>query len=389
MLSTKTRKKGTIPEARVYLSGVARVDRKTKALVKRLRPNEIAVIFHQDLDEVSAEALVQARVQCVINGADSITGRYPNRGPQLLAENGVHLVDCAGEAILEAIRDGEVIEVRDGEVYCRGRLAGCGRVLDRVEIEQRLIRARENLRHELDKFVENTLEYAKKEKDLILGELKLPELPLNLKGRHVLLVVRGADYREDLNAIRPYIEEVRPVLIGVDGGADALREFGWTPDLIVGDMDSVSDETLRCGATLVVHAYPDGRAPGLARLEKLGLTGLVLPAPGTSEDVALLLAYEKGAALIVAVGTHSNMIDFLEKGRAGMASTFLVRLKVGSILVDAKGVNRLYRGRFRASYFLQIILAAFIPVLLIATLSTPIRQLVQLFLMRLKVTLGW
>ncbi|MDI3281148.1 MAG: putative cytokinetic ring protein SteA [Bacillota bacterium] len=379
----------TVPEAKVCLSGVARVDRKTKALVKRLRPNEIAVIFHQDLDEVSAEALLQARVQCVVNGADSMTGRYPNRGPQLLVENGVHLVDCAGEAILEAIRDGEVVEVRDGEVYCRGRLVGCGRVLDRAEIERRLVRGRENLRHELDKFVENTLEYAKKEKDLILGELKLPELPLSLKGRHVLLVVRGADYREDLNAIRPYVEEVRPVLIGVDGGADALREFGWTPDLIVGDMDSVSDETLRCGATLVVHAYPDGRAPGLARLEKLGLSGLILPAPGTSEDVALLLAYEKGAALIVAVGTHSNMIDFLEKGRAGMASTFLVRLKVGSILVDAKGVNRLYRGRLRASYFLQIVLAAFIPVLLIAVLSTPIRQLVQLFLMRLKITLGW
>jgi uncharacterized membrane-anchored protein len=175
----------------------------------------------------------------------------------------------------------------------------------------------------------------------------------------------------------------------VDGGADALLENGFRPDLILGDMDSVSDEALLCGAELVVHAYPDGRAPGLARVEKLGMTATTMPVPGTSEDAAMLLAHGQGAELIVAVGTHSNMIDFLEKGRAGMASTFLVRLKVGSILVDAKGVNKLYRGRVRARYLVQIAVAALIPVAIVIGLSEPIRQLGRVSFLHLRTIFGF
>ncbi|HHV82143.1 MAG TPA: hypothetical protein GXX43_00515, partial [Tepidanaerobacter syntrophicus] len=197
------------------------------------------------------------------------------------------------------------------------------------------------------------------------------------------------NYKEDLAAIKTYIDEVRPVLIGVDGGADALLEYGYTPDIIIGDMDSVSDNTLRIckEKDIVVHAYPDGRSPGLERIKKLGLDAKIFTSPGTSEDIAMLLAYEKGADLIVAVGTHSSMIDFLEKGRKGMGSTFLVRLKVGSILVDAKGVSKLYNQRLRPSYMLGIFAAALVPILVIFNISPPIKHALKLLELRLKMLL--
>ncbi|MGH3657778.1 MAG: putative cytokinetic ring protein SteA, partial [Micromonosporaceae bacterium] len=179
-----------------------------------------------------------------------------------------------------------------------------------------------------------------------------------MAGRHVLIVVRGYDYKADLDVLRPYIREFKPVLIGVDGGADALVEAGYTPDMIIGDMDSVSDDVLRCGAEIVVHAYADGRAPGLARVEALGLSAVTFPAAATSEDIAMLLADEKAASLIVAVGTHATLVEFLDKGRGGMASTFLTRLRVGGKLVDAKGVSRLYRQNLSTSSLVLLVLAA-------------------------------
>jgi uncharacterized membrane-anchored protein len=357
------------------VAGVARVDRRTKRLAKRIRPGEVAVIDHQDLDEVSAESLVRARARAVINASPSISGRYPNLGPAVLVEAGALLFDSLTPGLLERVAEGDELEIVGSALYRRGEAVARLERLSPPRVKERMAVARARLSEELDRFVENTLEYAKREKGLILGELALPEIATPLKGRHVLVVVRGSDYKEDLAAIRGYIEEMRPVLIGVDGGADALREEGYRPDLIVGDMDSVSDEALLSGAEVVVHAYPDGRAPGLVRAEKLGVAARTFPVPGTSEDAALLLTHGKGAALIVAVGTHSNMIDFLEKGRSGMASTFLVRLKVGSILVDAKGVNKLYRGRIRLRYLLQIGLAALIPVVVVIWLSEPIQRL--------------
>lgn len=370
------------------ITGTARVDKRTKNLVKRLKPHEIAVIDHQDLDSVSAEALIGARVKAVINAAPSISGKYPNQGPLLLCEAGIPILDGVGAGIMERIREGDSIELFGNEVRKDGGVLATGEVLTTDLVRRKLVLARANLSHELDMFVENTLENAKREKDLLLGNLAIPPIKHELKGKHVLVVVRGADYKEDLSAIQSYIEEVRPVLIGVDGGADALREFGLSPDIIIGDMDSITDETLRCGAEIIVHAYPDGRAPGLRRVERLGLAAGVFPAPGTSEDIAFLLAYEKGAELLVAVGAHSNMIDFLEKGRRGMASTFLVRLKVGGILVDAKGVNKLYQGQPKARYVIQIMLAGLIPIVLFITLSEPMRQWSRLLLIRLKLLFG-
>lgn len=356
------------------LRGVVRLDRRTKNLTKRLGPGEIAVIDHLDLDRVSAEALVAREAAAVVNVRPSISGRYPNLGPQILLDAGIPLVDAVGDGLFDAVREGETLRIDDGVVY-RDTDAGTteiasGTLQTARSVGEELAAARAGMSSQIEAFAANTMEYLRKERDLLLDGVGVPDVGTVLDGRHVLVVVRGYDYREDLAMLRPYIREYRPVLIGVDGGADALLDEGLKPDMIVGDMDSVSDDALRSGAELVVHAYPDGTAPGLERLDKLGLPGVVFPATGTSEDIAMLLADDKGASLIVAVGTHDTLVEFLDKGRAGMASTFLTRLRIGRKLVDAKGVSRLYRRRIPA-WTLGLLLVAGVLAVLAALTSTP------------------
>ena len=340
--------------------GTVRLDRRTKNLTKRLTPGDIAVIEHRDLDRVSAEALVAARVAMVINTVESISGRYPNLGPEILINAGIPLVDAAGTDVFGLLEEGQRIRVHDGCLYRGETLVATGVVHDEVTVAAAMDEAKVGLSAQLEAFAANTMEYLRRERDLLLDGVGVPDLSTTLEGKHVLIVVRGYHYLEDLAALRPYIREYRPVLVGVDGGADALIEAGYTPHVIVGDMDSVSDDALRCGAELVVHAYRDGRAPGLDRLHRLGLEAIVFPASGTSEDIAMLLADEGGATLIVAVGTHATLMEFLDKGRSGMASTFLTRLRVGSKLVDAKGVSRLYRSRISMASLLWLVLATLV-----------------------------
>lgn len=364
-----------------------KIDRKTKRLAKRLTGGEIAVINHIDIDEVAANSLIEGKVKLVINASKSISGRYPNKGPGILTENNVLIVDNVGEDIFHELKEGQIIEIIDGKIYRDGILLGQGEVLDRDEVDVRLKKAYENIAVELDRFIDNTIEYAKKEKGFILGDVEIPHVKTKYKNRHVLIVVRGQDYKQDLNTILSYIEEMKPILVGVDGGADALLEFGYTPDVIVGDMDSVSDEALKKANEIVVHAYTDGRAPGLKRVQDLGLDAIVFPAPGTSEDIAMLIAYEYKAELIVALGTHSNMIDFLEKGRKGMASTFLVRLKIGSKLIDAKGVNLLYRSKLKMKYIWALIITALFPILILVSFLPSVQQFMHLMELRLRLLL--
>lgn len=366
------------------LKGMARRGAKTKDLVKKLLPGEIAVIAHPDLDELAARSLAEIKLKAVINAFSSITGRYPHHGPLYLLNAGIPLIDQAGEEFFASVSDGMKLEINGGDIYSNGIMIGRGILLDEGIIQEKNQQAKQIYSQQLEKFIQNTIEYAGRELDIVGKDLPLPELKPVFKGKHTLIVVRGRDYREDLKAIRSYIQEMRPVLVGVDGGADALRAFGYQPDLIVGDMDSISDATLKCGAQLVVHAYADGRAPGLDRLRSLGLEAAVLPAAGTSEDVAMLIAYQMGSELIVAVGSHSNVIDFLEKGRPGMASTFLVRLKVGSILVDAKGVSKLYRQKLKFRYIAQVVGAAMIPFLIVSTVSPRAYQLLRLIFMKIR-----
>jgi uncharacterized membrane-anchored protein len=339
-------------------SGAVRLDRRTKRLVGRLRPGEIAVIDHVDLDRLAADALVAAGVAAVLNAKPSVSGRYPNLGPELLIQAGIPLVDDLGEELFDVLRDGDVVLVDEGIVYRDGEPVADGRRQDTESVSVAMADAREGLSVQLEAFAANTMEYLKQERDLLLDGVGVPDIATRIAGRHCLIVVRGYEYRADLDVLRPYIREFKPVLIGVDGGADALVEAGYTPDIIVGDMDSVSDDVLRCGAEVIVHAYPDGRAPGLARVHELGVEATTFPAAATSEDIAMLLADEKGASLIVAVGTHATLVEFLDKGRGGMASTFLTRLKVGGKLVDAKGVSRLYRQSMSVSSLLLLVLSA-------------------------------
>jgi uncharacterized membrane-anchored protein len=329
------------------LSGPARVDRRTKDLTKRLRPGDIAVIDHQDLDRVSAEALVACRPAAVVNAATSISGRYPNLGPEILVAAGLPLLDSAGPDVM-AIKDGTELVLDEGSVRTEEATLATATLLDNEAVQDAMTQARLGLSDQLEAFAANTMDYLRKERELLFDGVGVPDITTDLDDRHVLIVVRGYHYKEDLQTLRHYIREYKPILIGVDGGADALIEARHKPDLIVGDMDSVSDDALRCGAEIVVHAYRDGRAPGLERVRSLGVEPVVFPATGTSEDVAMLLADDKGAQLIVAVGTHVTLVEFLDKGRSGMASTFLTRLRVGGKLVDAKGVSRLYRARISA-----------------------------------------
>ena len=353
------------------VSGVARLDRRTKNLTKRLRPGNIAIIDHVDIDRVSAEALVACEVSAVINVSTSVSGRYPNLGPEIIAKAGIPLIDNVGPDILKTIDEGERIRLDDdGTIYRGPTVLAKGVVLDIDRIVELMAEARSGLSVQLEAFTANTMEYLRRERALLLDGVGVPEIQTVMEGRHALIVVRGYDYREDLAALGPYIREYRPILIGVDGGADALVEAGYTPDMIIGDMDSVSDTTLQCGAELVVHAYRDGRAPGLDRLESLSVEGVVFPATGTSEDIAMLLADSKGASLIVAVGSHATLVEFLDKGRSGMASTFLTRLRVGPKLVDAKGVGRLYRHRVRTWHLLLFLVSGLLA-LMVAIGASP------------------
>ena len=329
------------------VKGTARVDRRTKNLTKRLRPGDIAVIDHDDLDAVAARGLADARVAAVVNARPFITGKYPNRGPAVLRQSHIPLFELADPEMFARLKDGDALSLApDGCLYQNGRLVGDVSEWDGARVAAATEAARANLGSELAKFARNTLQYLDADKDLLLDPTDVPPVRrVKIAGRHALIVVRGEGYKEDLALLRPYLRDMRPALIAVDGGADALLALGVRPDIILGDMDSVSEEGLRCGAQLIVHAYKNGVAPGLARVQELGLQADVFPVPGTSEDAALLLAYEHGADLIVALGTHSNLEDFLDKGRAGMASTFLVRLKVGPRLVDARGVFKLYQPR--------------------------------------------
>ncbi|MCZ3387787.1 MAG: hypothetical protein LH645_01405 [Actinomycetia bacterium] len=349
--------------------GLARLDKRTKDLTKRLKPGEVAVIDHLDIDRVAAEGLVACKPSAVVNVSASISGRYPNLGPEILVEAGIPLLDSVGPDVFGRLNDGDPVVLDGDRLLHDGVVVAEGQLLDAATVEKSMDEARAGLAVQLEAFASNTMEYLRQERDLLIDGVGVPDISTEIDGRHVLIVVRGYHYKEDLQTLRPYIREHRPVLIGVDGGADALLEMGYRPDLIVGDMDSVSDEALSAGAEVVVHAYRDGRAPGLERVESLGVDPIVFPATGTSEDVAMLLADDKGASLIVAVGSHVTLVEFLDKGRAGMASTFLTRLRVGGKLIDAKGVSRLYRSRISTGQLLLLI-AAGLAALVAAMAST-------------------
>lgn len=382
------RKPGSRKAGSMFYEGIAKLDKRTKRLVKRLKAGDIAIIDHEDLDRVTAEALVETGIEVVVNASCFTSGRYPNTGPLILCSAGIHLLDNVGADIFDLVEEGGRLAIRGDDICIGEKVIARGKKLTHRILENEIEKANDRIGEELEKFAVNTLEYMRKEKELILDGSRVPDTNINFSGRHALIVVRGYDYKADLKALRTYMREVKPILIGVDGGADALIEEGYKPDIIIGDMDSVADDTLRCGAELIVHAYAGGKAPGLKRLEELGLASTTFEAAGTSEDIAMILAYEKDAELIVAVGSHANLVEFLDKGRKGMSSTFLVRLKVGSKLVDAKGVNKLYKSNVKLIHLVVLLLAAMSAIIAIVMASPGIRQSIRLLLVQLKLMFG-
>jgi uncharacterized membrane-anchored protein len=370
------------------IEGTVRLGRRTKDLVKRLQPGDIAVIDHVNIDRIAAEELIATGTRAVVNAAPSSDGRYPNAGPLLLVRAGVTLLDVEGVDPFELLDDGSAVTLAAGALSSGGDEILRGEVLSVAALEGRLEEQRERVDRALAEFAENTVAHVRQETDLLTGAIEFPPTRTSFRDRHVLIVVRGEGHRSDLKALRAYLRDVRPLIVAVDGGADGCLEAGLEPDIILGDMDSAGDAALRSGAELIVHAYPDGRAPGRERLLKMGLEHTLVPAAGTSEDVAMLMAFERGADLIVCVGAHFNLIEFLDRNRGGMSSTFLTRLRIGEKLVDAKGVSRLYSP---GSAFgpLPLFLASFAILLAILVIVSPaLGDLVDLVWLKIKIWLG-
>ena len=370
------------------VQGTARLGRRTKYLVKRLGPGDVAVIDHLNIDRIAAEELIATGARAVLNASESTDGRYPNAGPLMLARAGIVLVDLADADPFEVLDDGDALTIFDGTVSVGGEVVLRGSELGAEELARRFDEQRERVDEALAEFAENTVAHVRMETDLLTDRIEFPPTQTSFRDRQVLIVVRGERHRRDLKALRAYIRDVRPVIVAVDGAADGVLEEGLKPDLILGDMDSAGDDALRCGAEVIVHAYPDGRAPGRDRLLEIGIDHTIVPAAGTSEDVAMLMAYEKGADLIVSVGAHFNLIEFLDRKRGGMSSTFLTRLRIGEKLVDAKGVSRLYNpgtGFGPAALFL----AAFAILLAIVVIASPaLSDLTELVWLKIKIWLG-
>jgi uncharacterized membrane-anchored protein len=378
------------------VSGSVRLGRRTKLLVKHLLRGEVAVIDHLDIDRVSAEELIAAGAIAVLNCSPSSGGTYPNLGPQLLVEAGVLLVDLPDDSLFDVLSDGDPVLVHAvqtpatqagkpaGEVLRRGHALARGDILDLARVRAETEARRSEIGEALERFAHNTIEHMREERELLAGRIELPRFATDFRDRSTLVVVRGVGHQRDLRALRPFIRDMHPVIVAVDGGAEALLDVGLTPDMIVGDMDSAGEAALRCGAELVVHSYPDGRAPGRRRLEELGVGFKLVPAPGMSQDLALLIAAEKGARLIVSVGSQFNLVEFLDRNRKGMSSTFLTRLRVGEILVDAKGVSRLYQPRPGLTPLLVVLAAGLIALIAVVSTTPALRDVVELLWLKLQ-----
>lgn len=384
--STKTRRphdsKPTVGAQ--IIEGTARMDRRTKNLMPRLHPGNIAFLDHADIDLVAAESLLDHGVAGVVNAASSVSGRYPNIGPLLLVRAGVVLIDEAGPEVFDRLSEGDHVRIEGNRVFVDSICVAQGTRLAEAQVNAKMDAARAILSETVEQFAENTLEYVRREQSLLLDSVRLPDIKTDFKGRYALVVVRGYHYKEDLHALRGFVREMHPVVVAVDGAADACLAEGIKPDVIVGDVDSVSTAALQCGAELLVHPQGDWRRryvqgdavedpPEVELVRALGLDCKIVTAPGMSEDVALLLAHEKGAELVVAVGSHTSAVEFLDKGRAGMASTFLVRMRLGPNLVDAKGVSQLYRTRVQTSDLWLLVAAAVLAMAIVSFVMPPMR----------------
>ena len=358
--------------------GTARVERRTRVLLPRLRAGDIAVIDHVDMDRATAQALLDADVAAVVNAAPMISGRYPNLGPQLLVDAGVLVVDGVGPAALGAIGDGRAVRLHEGEVYAGEVLVAVGRELDPDTVAAELELSRTGLATQLETFTHNSTEFLRREQDLLLHGRGVPRLDTRIAQRPVVVVVRGHDHERELELVRPFLREQNPVLIGVGAGAEVLRAAGFRPDVVVldadaGDAELPAAKTLRAARDVVVRTGRGADRSAVESMERLGVRPRRFESAATAEDAALILADAADATVIVGVGMHATLDEFLDRQRSGLASTYLTRLKVGPRLVDAAAVPYLYAGRVRPWHLLLVMLAGLVA-LAAAIGVTPVGQ---------------
>ncbi|MEU5407021.1 putative cytokinetic ring protein SteA [Nocardia asteroides] len=358
------------------VAGIARVDRNTRRLLRRVGPGDVVVLDETDLDRHTADRLVEAGVVAVINTSPSISGRYPNLGPEVLVANGIVLMDTVSSDAFGKIKDGAKVRIDEGIVYADKLVKKEPEVLvegiefDESAIADRMIEARNGLADHLDAFAGNTTEFVRTESALLIDGIGVPDIELELRNRHVVVVADGSGHLEELQKLKPFIKEYAPILIGVGRGADTLRKLKYKPDLIVGDPDEISTETLRSGAEMILPADTDGHAKGLERIQDLGIGATTFPSSGSPTDLALMLADHHGASLIVLAGAPASLEDFFDRGRRDSnPATFLTRLKVGAKLVDAKAVSTLYRQRSSGAALALVVLAALVAIVVVILAS--------------------
>ncbi|RJO75565.1 thiamine pyrophosphokinase [Nocardia panacis] len=363
-------------EALPGVAGPARVDRNTRRLLRRVGPGDIVVLDEMDLDRVTADRLVEAGVAAVVNTSPSISGRYPNLGPEVLAANGIVLLDTVSSDAFSKIKDGAKVRLDEGVVYAdkltkkEPEVLVEGIVLTDSAIAERMIEARNGLADHLEAFAGNTIEFIRTESALLIDGIGVPELDLEMKHRQVVVVADGPDHADDLKRLKPFIKEYAPIMVGVGRGADTLMKQGYKPDLIVGDPDEITTATLKSGAEMILPADTDGHARGLERIQDLGIGATTFPSSGAAADLALLLAHHHGAALIVTVGAAASLDDFFDRGRRDSnPATFLTRLKLGTKLMDAKAVATLYRNRMSGAAVALVVLAALVAVIVVLLAS--------------------
>jgi uncharacterized membrane-anchored protein len=356
LLSRNTSRPGVV--------GTARVDRDIDRLLRRVCPGDIAVLDILDLDRITADALVDAEIAAVINASPSVSGRYPNLGPEVLLANGVTLIDETGTDVFKKIKDGSKVRLYNGGVYAGDRRLIRGTERTDEEIAELMQEAKSGLVAHLEAFAGNTIEFIRSESPLLIDGIGIPDVDIELRRRHVVVVADEDDAADDLKRLKPFIKEYQPVLIGVGSGADVLRQAGYRPQLIVGDPSNLSIEVLKCGAQVVLPADADGHAPGLERIQDLGVGAMTFPAAGSPADLALLLADHHGAALLVTVGHRANIETFFDRTRQDSnPSTFLTRLRVGEKVVDAKAVATLYHNRISGGAIALLILTMLLSVI--------------------------
>jgi uncharacterized membrane-anchored protein len=356
--------------------GPARVHRRTASVLSRLDEGDVAVLDHVDMDRDTAQALVDAGVVAVVNAGPMISGRYPNLGPELLVDAGLVVVDSAGPEIFDRVKDGTVLRIDGGVVYSGDALVAPARELTADVVRAEMGSARSGLAAQLESLTHNSTEFLRREQDLLLHGHGVPRTATDMAGRPVVVVVRSHGWEDELRGIRPYVREQRPVLVGVDRGADALAGAGHRPDVVVvtgGTDDLPSAAVLRRARDVVVLVERGAPRSTTEQFERLGIRPLRFETTATTEDAALLLASAHEASLIVGVGMHATLDEFLDRRRTGLASTFLTRLKLGPDLVDAAALPRLYDGAVRPRHLAGALVAGVLA-LAAAVSVTPVGQ---------------